>query len=311
MKVLALDYGSARTGVAVSDPTGTLARPLGVVAAASASPTASSGCIEVIRIEAAGGDRRRPAADAARRARRCRPTRRPSSSRRCAARSRSRSRPTTSGSPRCSPAATTRARPRTCSRATSNGRQQPLTVAARDHPPAADRRRHARGARRRRRRRRRRLGRHARDRGAAPPTTTAAAAAAEAVPHRLPRGLHARARWPTASTAVAEIAERKRHANVRLNRTAYLAASARGVVPCFGRKPQHEPRGLPLPGDLRLPARTRPRGSSSRDQLEAFCRNWRKVDLALRALEEPDAVRRADDRVDDREGGAGARASAS
>ena len=31
MKILALDYGSARTGVAVSDPTGTLARPLGVV----------------------------------------------------------------------------------------------------------------------------------------------------------------------------------------------------------------------------------------------------------------------------------------
>ncbi len=28
MKVLALDHGSARTGVAVSDPTGTLARPL-------------------------------------------------------------------------------------------------------------------------------------------------------------------------------------------------------------------------------------------------------------------------------------------
>ena len=31
MKVVALDYGRARTGVAVSDPTGTLARPLGVV----------------------------------------------------------------------------------------------------------------------------------------------------------------------------------------------------------------------------------------------------------------------------------------
>ena len=31
MKVLALDYGSARTGVAVSDPTGTLARPLTTV----------------------------------------------------------------------------------------------------------------------------------------------------------------------------------------------------------------------------------------------------------------------------------------
>ena len=31
MKVVALDYGSARTGVAVSDPTGTLARPVGVI----------------------------------------------------------------------------------------------------------------------------------------------------------------------------------------------------------------------------------------------------------------------------------------
>ena len=31
MKVVALDYGAARTGVAVSDPTGTLARPMGVV----------------------------------------------------------------------------------------------------------------------------------------------------------------------------------------------------------------------------------------------------------------------------------------
>ena len=32
MKILALDYGSARTGVAVSDPTGTVARPVGIVA---------------------------------------------------------------------------------------------------------------------------------------------------------------------------------------------------------------------------------------------------------------------------------------
>lgn len=38
MKVLALDYGSARTGVAVSDPTGRLARPLCVVAAAASGP---------------------------------------------------------------------------------------------------------------------------------------------------------------------------------------------------------------------------------------------------------------------------------
>ena len=37
MKVLALDYGSARTGVAVSDPTGTLARPLRIVRGASSA----------------------------------------------------------------------------------------------------------------------------------------------------------------------------------------------------------------------------------------------------------------------------------
>lgn len=37
MRVLALDYGAARTGVAVSDPTGTLARPLGVVERAASA----------------------------------------------------------------------------------------------------------------------------------------------------------------------------------------------------------------------------------------------------------------------------------
>jgi len=31
VKIVAVDYGSARTGVAVSDPTGTLARPIGVI----------------------------------------------------------------------------------------------------------------------------------------------------------------------------------------------------------------------------------------------------------------------------------------
>jgi putative Holliday junction resolvase len=35
MKVMALDFGSARTGVAVSDPTGLIARPLCVVARAA------------------------------------------------------------------------------------------------------------------------------------------------------------------------------------------------------------------------------------------------------------------------------------
>jgi len=51
VKVLALDFGRARTGVAVSDPTGTLARPLGVVAQVN-SPAGFDELCAVIRDEA-------------------------------------------------------------------------------------------------------------------------------------------------------------------------------------------------------------------------------------------------------------------
>jgi putative holliday junction resolvase len=50
VKVLALDYGSARTGVAVSDPTGTVARPLGVVEQA-ASKDGIARLVELAREE--------------------------------------------------------------------------------------------------------------------------------------------------------------------------------------------------------------------------------------------------------------------
>ena len=46
MKVMALDFGSARTGVAVSDPTGVVARPLGVVERAGGE----AGLAEVVRL---------------------------------------------------------------------------------------------------------------------------------------------------------------------------------------------------------------------------------------------------------------------
>lgn len=50
MKVLAVDYGSARTGVAVSDPTGTLARPLGIVERA-ATEDGMRRLAEIVRVE--------------------------------------------------------------------------------------------------------------------------------------------------------------------------------------------------------------------------------------------------------------------
>jgi putative holliday junction resolvase len=52
VKVLALDYGSARTGVAVSDVTGTLARPLGVVERA-ATEAGLARLAELVRAEGA------------------------------------------------------------------------------------------------------------------------------------------------------------------------------------------------------------------------------------------------------------------
>ena len=52
MKVLALDYGSARTGVAVSDATGTLARPVGVVERAG-SEVGLARVVEVVHEEGA------------------------------------------------------------------------------------------------------------------------------------------------------------------------------------------------------------------------------------------------------------------
>ena len=52
MKVLALDYGSARTGVAVSDPTGTVARPVGVVERAGTDDGLSR-LVELVREEEA------------------------------------------------------------------------------------------------------------------------------------------------------------------------------------------------------------------------------------------------------------------
>ena len=50
MKVLALDFGSARTGVAVSDPTGTLARPVTIVERA-ATDAGFAKLLEVIAAE--------------------------------------------------------------------------------------------------------------------------------------------------------------------------------------------------------------------------------------------------------------------
>ncbi|HYZ18434.1 MAG TPA: Holliday junction resolvase RuvX [Gaiellaceae bacterium] len=52
MKVVALDFGSARTGVAVSDETGTIARPVGIVERA-ATRDGLTALVELVRSEGA------------------------------------------------------------------------------------------------------------------------------------------------------------------------------------------------------------------------------------------------------------------
>jgi putative holliday junction resolvase len=54
MKIIALDYGAARTGVAISDATGTLARPLTVVERAASE----TGLRELVALVAAEGAER-------------------------------------------------------------------------------------------------------------------------------------------------------------------------------------------------------------------------------------------------------------
>ena len=160
-------------------------------------------------------------------------------------------------------------------------RLPPVAEQPRPEPeqPAAVARR-ARPARRHRRRDRRR-GRRSRSRHVHQQARRAAAAsaAAEAVPDRLPRGLHARAdgrarrassrRSPTASTA----------GSVKLNAQAYLAASRQARVPCFGTSMQTNLEGFLFPATYDfLPATTSRQLVA--EQLQAFCKRWRSVDMA-------------------------------
>jgi UPF0755 protein len=80
---------------------------------------------------------------------------------------------------------------------------------------------------------------------------------------------------------VAKIADREHRGRgrVRIARGPYLAASARGVVRCFGSKPQTDLEGFLFPDTYDFVARTTSR-QLVQDQLQAFCRNWRGVSLA-------------------------------
>jgi uncharacterized YceG family protein len=88
-----------------------------------------------------------------------------------------------------------------------------------------------------------------------------------------------RAQMADRVSAVKKIALRKRHKQVALARTQYLAATRTAIVPCFGRAPRKNLEGFLFPATYDF-LRTTTSRQLARKQLDAFCQNWRKINLA-------------------------------
>jgi len=92
-----------------------------------------------------------------------------------------------------------------------------------------------------------------------------------------------RARMIDQLAAVRRIAQRElraahQPANLALTGTAYARASARVVVPCFGRRAQRSAEGFLFPSTYSFDVRTV--GSNIvANQVAAFCTEWSRVDL--------------------------------
>jgi uncharacterized YceG family protein len=111
----------------------------------------------------------------------------------------------------------------------------------------------------------------------APPATTAPPPPPKPFRIVFPEGF-TRVQMGVRVKVVARIAENERHRKVRLSQPAYLAASLRAAVPCFGRGVRTGLEGFLFPATYDFL-----RGTTSKQlvkaQLQAFCRSWRTVDL--------------------------------
>ena len=88
-----------------------------------------------------------------------------------------------------------------------------------------------------------------------------------------------RAQMAQRVATVAKIANREHRGRVKLSAKAYLAATRRARVPCFGTKAQTNLEGLLFPATYDFLVVTTSR-QLVRAQLAAFCRNWRAIGLA-------------------------------
>jgi len=88
-----------------------------------------------------------------------------------------------------------------------------------------------------------------------------------------------RAQMAQRVTVVARIADREHRGHVKINATAYLAASRKARVPCFGTKVQTNLEGFLFPATYDfLPATTSRQLVA--EQIQTFCKRWRKVGMA-------------------------------
>jgi UPF0755 protein len=112
----------------------------------------------------------------------------------------------------------------------------------------------------------------------APPTTTAPPPPPPK-PFRIvfPEGF-TRQQMGARVKVVAKIAERERHRPVRLDKSAYLAATRRAVVRCFDRTPRTNLEGFLFPATYDFLRKTTAR-QLVKAQLAAFCRNWDSVNM--------------------------------
>ena len=99
-------------------------------------------------------------------------------------------------------------------------------------------------------------------------------------PYRIvfPEGF-TRAQMADRVSAVAKIAERKRHGPVALASRPYLRASRTAVLPCFTPHRQVNLEGFLFPATYDFLAKTTSRNLVV-DQLDAFCQNWGGVNFA-------------------------------
>ena len=357
MKVIALDYGRARTGVAISDPTGTLARPLGVVERVR-TPAGMERCSRLIDdaeaelvvvglpLTLAGETGRTGVRDAGR------------SCASCASAAACRWRPRTSGSRPSLAALHGRRRaagrraspPRTCSRDTCDG-----SPASRDRGPGGrcrrrsgsackalfpdsskpaadphgaadhgeDPRGHGRGGHRLDPRARPASSRTAAA-SATTPRTRARARTSRPARYRFRAGIGLRRDHRPAGQGPGRRAgvqagdpgglpdDRDRrpgdHRGHEPGRATWRRSTAAPFPPGFGHHQIHE--GFLFPATYDVKRNERPPELVS-EQMAAFENAFSQVDMSYAGVEEPDAVRRADDRLDDRARGAGRLGAAS